>query len=659
MSDGRIAAEEEQRAVAYLRRALLDLNETRRRLQEVEGRLTEPIAIVGMGCRYPGGVNSPEDLWRLLAAGGDAVSDLPEDRGWDLTGMPGPDLDDPAVGYKGGFIDAGHFDAEFFGIDEEEARVMDPQQRLVLETGWEACEYAGIDPVGLRGSQTGVFMGLGGQDYVMWLVGAVSTGVESVSIGNSPCMNSGRLAQALRLEGPAVTVDTACSSSSVALHLACQALRRGEISLAFAGASAIIGAPWPYVGFHQQRNIGLSPDGRCRSFADSADGMGFSEGAGVVLLERLSDAQRLGHEVLAVVRGSAFNQDGVSNGLAAPNGLAQEKVVRQALSNAGLSGGQIDVVDAHGTGTVLGDPIEAQAMIACYGRDRAADRPLWLGSMKSNMGHTQAAGGVGAVIKMVMAMRHGLLPQTLHVDAPSRHVDWSGGGVSLLLEPVPWIGEGEPRRAAINSYGLSGTNVHIILEEPPSLPKPTRSPAAADERRVAGEAGDGAPTPVLWPISGRGDAGLRRQARRLARFLAERPELEVADIGRSLAGSRASLSHRAFVLGADREQLLGALESVAEGRWAPPDSEALTERGLASLGRTWVAGDTVDWDTAFAGLDAHSVRLPTYAFERRHHWVEQSPLWTPDGRLAQQMRGDGAPDAASPSPAAMHHGEAD
>ena len=653
MSEEQKAATEEQRAVDYLRRALLELNETRRRLQEAENRLVEPIAIVGIGCRYPGGIRSPEDLWELVATGRDAVSGLPSDRCWDLE-----TLSDPAKGIMGGFVDAVDFDAEFFGIDAEEARMMDPGQRLLLETAWEACEYGGIDPTALRGSNTGVFVGLGEQGYGLWLMGAVSEGSEGYyAMGNTGCMVSGRLAHVLKLEGPAITVNTACSSSAVALHLACQSLRQGESSMALAGGAAITASPWLYVEFQRQSNIGIAPDGRCKSFADAADGVGFSEGVAVVLLERLSDARRLGHDVLAVVRGSAFNQDGVSNGLGAPNGLAQEKVIRQALSNAGLSAGQVDVVDAHGTGTVLGDSIEAGAMITTYGRERTADRPLWLGSLKSNLGHTQAAGAVGGVIKMVMAMRHGLLPKTLHVEAPSRHVDWSGGGVSLLREPVPWVKDGEPRYAAINSCGQSGTNVHIILEEP-TPPGPARAPVPANEgpRR---EAEDGVPAPVLWPISGRGEAGLRRQARRLGEFVAEQPELGIADIGRSLAVSRPALSNRAFVIGTDREQLLEALERVAEGRWTPQDAEGAEERegALAALGRMWVAGEPVDWDTVFTGFDARPVRLPTYAFERRRHWVEHSPLWARDSQLVRLLRrvDEVSPDALVQSPAAGAH----
>jgi acyl transferase domain-containing protein len=660
-SDGLGAAAEEQKAVAYLKRALVDLNETRRRLHEVESRLVEPIAIVGMGCRYPGGVRSPEDLWELVAAGRDAISELPDDRGWDLEMLPGPDRGDPSARFKGGFIDGVcDFDAEFFGIDDAEARLMDPQQRLLLETAWEACEYAGIDPDALRGSDTGVFTGVGALAYGLWLFGAVRESPEGhFTMGNSGCMTSGRLAHVLKLEGPALTVDTACSSSSVALHLACQSLRQGDSSMALAGGAAILATPWIYLEFGRQNNYTLARDGRCKSFADNADGAVFSEGVGMVLLERLSDARRLGHEVLAVVRGSALNQDGASNGLTAPNGLAHEKVIRQALGNAGLSADQVDAVEAHGMGTVLGDPIEAQALIATYGRNRAAGGPLWMGSLKSNMGHTQSAGGVGGVIKTVMAMRHGRLPKTLHADVPSRFVDWSGGAVSLLNEPVPWVKDGEPRRAAVHSFGMSGTNVHTILEEP----TPVEAHTPAPERPARGETGSGAPVP--WPISGRGEEGLRRQARRLAEFVAERPELDIADVGRSLAVSRPGLSHRACVIGADREQLLSALEGVAEGRPQAEAAEGAEESGpggvLASLGRTWVAGSAVDWEPVFAELDARVVRLPTYAFERRRHWVEHSPMWEAAGpmvRMGQEAEEQAYSLVPSPGSVAVQQGGA-
>ncbi len=634
------AAPEEQKAVTYLRRALLDLNETRRRLHDAESRLTEPIAIIGMGCRYPGGVRSPEDLWELVAAGRDAVSELPCNRGWDPEALAPASPDDPTATYKGGFIDdVCDFDAEFFGIGEEEARLMDPQQRLLLETAWEACEYAGVDIGALRGSDTGVFTGIGMITYAAWMFGAVSETVDGYcTLGTAGSMISGRLAHVLKLEGPAITVDTACSASSVSLHLACQALRQGDSSMALAGGAAIMATPWMYIASNpEMKGIALGREARCRSFADAAtvNSLVLAEGAGMVLLERLSDARRHGREVLGVIRGSAYNQDGASNGLTAPNGLAHERVIRRALRNSGLSPDQVDAVEAHGIGTMLGDPIEAQALIACYGRGREADRPLWMGSMKSNLGHTQAAGGVGGVIKMIMAMRHGVLPKTLHVDAPSRLIDWSSGAVSLLVEPAPWVKGDQPRRAAAHSFGMSGTNAHIILEEVP----PGEAPAPSPERRARLEGASG--TPVPWPISGRGEEGLRRQAQRLAQFLAERPELDVADIGRSLA-ARPSLSHRVVLAGANRSELLERLEQVCESGLAAGAPEGSADPGsygaFASLAHAWVAGSEVDWEPLFAELDARPVRLPTYAFARRHHWIDSSPLWAADGPMVAQAR---------------------
>jgi acyl transferase domain-containing protein len=639
---------DEQKAVGYLKRALVELSEARRQLQESEGRLTEPIAIVGMSCRYPGGVDSPEDLWELVSTGGEGVSDLPTDRGWHLDLLHSRDPDDPNdpdVSYKGGFIDASDFDAEFFGVDENEALMMDPQHRLFLETAWEACEDAGVDPTSLRGSSTGVFVGLSVQSYAGWLVGSVSESPEGyISSGNASSMASGRVAHMLGLEGPAVTVDTACSSSATALHLACQSLRLRECSMAITGGVTVMSTPWMYLEFSRQSLMPLSADGRCKSFADSADGAAFSEGVGVVVLERLSDAQRLGHDVLAIVRGSAVNQDGVSNGLTAPNGQAHERVIRQALASAGVSPNQVDAVEAHGMGTVLGDPIEAQALLATYGRDRDEDRPLWLGSIKSNIGHTQAASTMAGVIKMVMAIRHELLPATLHVDVPSRHVDWSSGSVSLLVEPVPWAKSGDRRRAAVHAFGISGTNVHIVLEEPAPIEVPVESVAGVDSDAAS-----------LWVISGRGDAGLRHQAQRLAEFVVAHPDLDVADVGYSLAVWRPALSHRAAVLGADREQLLDALWGVAEGRPGATAIEGVAGTGrdngaspgalpevfapqdsLASIGRLWVEGTAIDWMAVFGETGTRRVRLPTYAFDRQRYWPERSAIWEPGGLMEEQ-----------------------
>nr|AXL05509.1 type I polyketide synthase [uncultured bacterium] len=607
------------KVVEALRKSLAEVSTLKKRNRGLLDTAREPIAIVGMACRLPGGVAGPADLWRLVSEGGDAVSGFPTDRGWDLESLFDPDPDRSGTSYvsQGGFLrDAGLFDAGFFGISPREALAMDPQQRLLLETSWEALENVGVDPVSLKGADVGVFTGVAGQGYADGGVGPEMESFAGTGIAGS--VASGRVSYVFGFEGPAVTIDTACSSSLVAMHLAAQALRQGDCSMALAGGAMVMSSPNSFIVFSRQR--GLAADGRCKAFADGADGMGLSEGVGVVVLERLSVARERGHRVLAVIRGSAVNQDGASNGLTAPNGPSQQRVIRAALAGAGLEPSDVDFVEAHGTGTALGDPIEAQALLATYGQER--ERPLWLGSVKSNIGHTQAAAGVASVIKVVEALRHGVLPPTLHVDEPTTQVDWTEGAVSLLTEAREWPRGDHPRRAGVSSFGVSGTNAHLIIEEAPV--------------ESSGLAASGVSEFDVVPlvVSAHTNGSLAGQAGRLAAFLDG--DVRLATVAGALVSGRAVLDERAVVIAGSLDEARAGLDALARGA---DTAGVVTGRAGAPGKVVWVfPGQGTQW----VGMGRELLDSSPVFAERVGECAAALEPWI-DWSLVDVLRGDAEP----------------
>ncbi|NEB75051.1 acyltransferase domain-containing protein, partial [Streptomyces sp. SID14478] len=613
-----------EKVVEALRASLEEVGSLKKQNRRLVDASREPVAVVGMACRLPGGVAGPEDLWNLVRDGRDAVTGFPDDRGWDLEGLFDPDPERAGTSYtdRGGFLhEAGLFDAGFFGISPREALAMDPQQRLLLESSWEALESAGIDPLSLKGADVGVFTGLFGQGYVAPGASVVTPELEGFAgTGGSTSVASGRVSYVLGFEGPAVTIDSACSSSLVAMHLAAQSLRQGECSMALAGGATVMANPGAFVEFSRQR--GLAGDGRCKAYADGADGTGWAEGVGVVVLERLSVARERGHRILAVLRGSAVNQDGASNGLTAPNGPAQQRVIRGALASAGLNASDVDVVEGHGTGTVLGDPIEAQALLATYGKDRDPQQPLYLGSLKSNIGHTQGAAGVAGVIKMVQALRNGVMPATLHVDAPTSQVDWSAGAVELLTEAREWSSD-RPRRAGVSAFGVSGTNAHLILEEAPADAAPQPEETAA-----------GGVVPLV--VSARGAASLVGQAERLAALVEDGEELPLAALAGSLVSHRALLTDRSVVVAGSHEEALAGLRALADG-----DSAAGVVSGSGTSGKVvWVfPGQGSQW----AGMGRELLDSSPVFAERIAECASALAPYI-DWSLVDVLRGEASPE---------------